>query len=185
MSKTDYRNFLYAKFIDKYVKDGKNLTLLEKVFKIDSNIFWRIYGSGVTVLSFPAYDVTKKTGKIITQKIGDIKDFKTKKIYFKTYKKAKKYTKHSEYKHKIRYDKKLKKYYIKGEFTVYSKITSKKAKVYLKLDYHDNMYELTYYTKYDSLYWLYQEIVRDYTIYKSAKTIQKLHKSKTKKNYLH
>lgn len=171
-------------FIDKYIKSGKNITLLEKVFKIKSNDFMRIYGTCVTFMVFPSHRVIKNTNKIITQKIGTIKDYKTKKIFFKEYKKAKKFNKQLNYPRKIKYDKKLKKYYLKVNVAKYKKIISKKARVYIKLIYLNNRFELTTYTKYDYKHNpMPTDIVRDYTIYKSSKSIKKLNKSKTKKQY--
>lgn len=184
ISKADYKKFLYVEFIDKYIKSGKNITLLEKVFKIKSNDFMRIYGTCVTFMVFPSHCVIKNTNKIITQKIGTIKDYKTKKIFFKEYKKAKKFNKQLNYPRKIKYDKKLKKYYLKVNVAKYKKIISKKARVYIKLIYLNNRFELTTYTKYDHKHNpMPTDIVRDYTIYKSSKSIKKLNKSKTKKQY--
>ena len=84
----------------------------------------------------------------------------------------------------VKYDKKLKKYYLKVNVAKYKKIISKKARVYIKLIYLNNRFELTTYTKYDHKHNpMPTDIVRDYTIYKSSKSIKKLNKSKTKKQY--
>ena len=189
LSKKDYKKFLYAQFIEKYDKAGKDLTLLEKVFKINRYSFSRFLGTCVTFLAFPYYSVTKKTNKIITQKIGTIKDYKSKNKYFKNYKKAKKFKKQSMYRHKIKYDKKLKKYYIKVDIPVYKKIKSKKARVYLELTYNNNEFQLTTYYKFKYKFkiayahFYAEEVIRDYDIYKSSKNLLKLDKSKTKKSY--
>lgn len=183
ISKSNYRKFFYVQFIDKYIKSGKNITLLEKIFKIKINEFNRLYVSGVTYLHFPAYGVIKKTNNIITLKIAQGADLKTKKIYFKEYKKAKKYNKRLSYYHKIKYDKKLKKYYVKVNIPIYKNIKCKKARVYIRLEYLNNEFELTTYTKYDIYYNPNAIVVRDYTIYKSSKNIKKLNKSKTKRCY--
>ena len=186
ISKTNYKKFLYAKFIDKYVKSGKNITLLEKVFKIKTYEYNRLIGSCVMYLAFPYHSVSKNTNKIITQKIGMIADYKSKKIYFKNYKKAKRFNKQLLYLHKIKYDKKHKKYYVKVNVPVYEKIKTKKAKVHIELTYFDNEYELTTYTKYDNDHpHISKSIVRDYTLYKSCKDLRKLNKSKTKKSYVY
>ena len=184
ITKNDYKKFLYAKFIEKYVKSKKNITLLEKTFKIKQYQFQRFTGGCVSFLLFPSYIVTKKTNKIITQKIGTFKDYKSKNIYFKDYKKAKKFNKQLSYLHKIKYDKNRKKYYITADIATYKNIKTKKARVNIELEYYDNEYKLTAYTKYDRLDWhLKKEVIKDYSIYKSCKNIQKLNKSKMKKSY--
>ena len=184
ISKTDYKKFLYAKFIDKYIKSGKNITLLEKIFNISKYDFMQSTGGCAVFLLFPIYSVTKKTNKIITQKIGTFKDHKTKKIYFKNYKKAKKFTKQSAYIHKIKYDKKIKKFYVKVDIPIYKKIKTKKARVYIKLEYYNGEYQLTTYTKYDNLDWhTFKRVIKSYTLYKSSKNINKLSMSKIKKEY--
>ncbi len=184
ITKNDYKKFLYAKFIGKYVKSKKNITLLEKIFKIKQYEFSRSTDGCVSILLFPSYMVTKKTNKIITQKIGTFKDYKTKNIYFKNYKKAKKFNKQLSYLHKIKYDKNRKKYYIKVYIETYKNIKTKKARVNIELEYYNNEYRLTAYTKYDRLDWhLQKSVIEDYSIYKSSKNIQKLNKSKIKKSY--
>lgn len=184
ISKTDYKKFLYAKFIDKYIKSGKNITLLEKIFNISKYDFMQSTGGCAVFLLFPIYSVTKKTNKIITQKIGTFKDHKTKKIYFKNYKKAKKFTKQSAYIHKIKYDKKIKKFYVKVDIPIYKNIKTKKARVYIKLEYYNGEYQLTTYTKYDNLDWhTFKRVIKSYTLYKSSKNINKLSMSKIKKEY--
>ena len=183
ISKSHYKKFLYVKFIDKYVKSKKNITLLEDTFKIKIYNFIGVLGTCVQYFEFPYYSVIKKTNNVITQKIGTLKDYKTKKIYFKDYKKAKTFKKQSPHYHKIKYDKKLKKYYVNADIPIYKKIINKKARVYIKLQYLDNMYKLSTYTKYDRRHIIYEEVVRDYTIYKSSRNIQKLDKSKTKRVY--
>ena len=184
ISKTDYKNFLYVKFIEKYVKSGKNITLLEKIFNISRYSFMQSSGGCVIFFYFPIYSVTKKTNKIITQKIGTFKDHKTKKIYFKNYKKAKKFTKQSAYIHKIKYDKKIKKFYVKVDIPIYKNIKTKKARVYIKLEYYNGEYQLTTYTKYDNLDWhTFKRVIKSYTLYKSSKNINKLSMSKIKKEY--
>ena len=185
LNKKEYRKFLYAKFIEKYVKSGKNITLLEKIFKINKYDFVAFYESGVTFFEFPTYHVSKKTNKFIKQKIGTVNDYKTKKIYFNNYKKAKLFKKQSLYKHKIKYDKKLKKYYVKVSIPVYEDIKTKKARVYIQLRYLNNKFNLNTYTKYDNMFThpYLKKIIRSYTVYKSSKNISKLNKSKIKKYY--
>ena len=184
ISKTDYKNFLYVKFIEKYVKSGKNITLLEKIFNISRYSFMQSSGGCVIFLLFPIYSVTKKTNKFITQKIGTFKDYKTKKIYFKNYKKANKFNKQLMYKHKIKYDKNIKKFYIKINFPTYKNIKTKKARVYIELEYYNGEYQLITYTKYDNLDWHQpKRVVKYYALHKSSKNINKLDMSKIKKEY--
>lgn len=182
ISKTQYKKFLYAKFIEKYVKSGKNITLLEKTFKIKTNNYMGYIGGGVLYLVFPYYYVVKKTNKVITQKIGFIKDHKSKKIYFKNYKKAKKFYKNHRFAYKIKYDKKHEKYCVKIDVPIYGKILTKKARVYIELEYFYNKYQLTTYTKYNHKYNPIGTVfIKGNSLYKSCKNIHKLNKSKTKK----
>ena len=188
ISKTDYKKLLCAKFIDKCIKSGiNNITLFEKIFKISGDYFMEIIiPDGVTAFSPPLH-ITKKTNKIITQKFGKFSpiDYKTKKFYFKNYKKANKFNKQLNYERKIKYDKKIKKFYVKVRLPLYKNIKNKKARVYIELSYDDNEYMLTTYTKYDRLDWRYYKgVVKYYTLYKSSKNINKLNMSKIKKNYL-
>ena len=181
ISKNDYKNFLYAKFMNKYIKSGNNITLLEKIFEINKTDFFGFVGTGVVTFAFPYYSVVKKTDKVIIRKIGMFKDYKTKNFYFKDIKKAKKFNKKIGFKHPIKYDKKLKRYYINLGMPSYDKMISKKARVYIKLQYFHNKFDLTVYTKYDNRYNpITNGIVGDF-IYKSSKNINKLNKSKTKK----
>ena len=183
LSKNDYKNFLYAKFIEKYDKSGKNITLLEEIFKISKYNFTRVYGSCVVSFVFPAYDVTKKTNKFIKQKIGTKGEYKDKKIFFKNYKKAKKFKKRSYEPNKIQFDKKLKKYYIETSILTYKDITTKKARVFIELKYSYNEYRLGTFTKYDEKFDFHspKEVIKSHTFYKLSKNIMNLNKSKTNK----
>ena len=167
--------------MNKYIKSGNNITLLEKIFEINKTDFFGVVGTGVVTFAFPYYSVVKKTDKFIMRKIGMFKDYKTKNFYFKDIKKAKKFNKKIGFKHPIKYDKKLKRYYINLGMPSYDKMISKKARVYIKLQYFHNKFDLTVYTKYDNRYNpITNGIVGDF-IYKSSKNINKLNKSKTKK----
>ena len=181
ISKTQYKKFLYVKFMEKYVKSGRNITLLEKIFKIKTDNFKGFIGGGVLILVFPYCCVVKKTNKFITQKIGIIKDHKNKQIYFKNYKKAKKFYKNHHFAYKIKYDKKHKRYCVNVDVPIYGKILTKKARVYIELEYSYNEYQITTYTKYNYKYNpICTVFIKGNSLYKSCKNIHKLNKSKTK-----
>lgn len=184
ISKKDYKQFLYVQFADKYLKTGKDVTLLMDIFKLNYHVMG--LHSCLQMVELAYHSVSKKTNSIINQKIGlGYKDSKTKKIYFKNHKKAKNFVKQSRYIHKIKFDKKLKKYYVKADMPVYKKIITRKASVYIRLEYSYKRFELFTYTKYDYK-WDHLSrngIIRDYTIYKSSKNLKNLNKSKTKKSY--